>query len=517
MARADDAQMHPGTYAISQPDHAAIITDDGRRVTYRELDARANQISRYLESLGIGYGGRIAILLPNGVEFLEVAWGAHRLGCYYATLNHHLLSGEISYILTDCAATVLFTSSTLGDPARFFKDSPALQTVVVVDAETTACVPYSVVNGFSSVPLSQNLDGGVMLYSSGTTGKPKGIVIPRPRVEISSQFPLRSMFERLGIGGASIYMTPAPLYHAAPIAWSMSTHRVGATLVLMTHFDATRALELIETCHVTHAQFVPTMFTRMLQLPEAVRSRFDLSSLLAVLHSAAPCPASVKRAMIEWYGPIIWEFYGASEGHGATLLNSTEWLSHPGSVGRPIFGVPHIVADDGSEAPPDVIGDIYFSGGLPFKYNSDADKTREAYNERGWARVGDRGYLDKDGYLYLADRANDMIISGGVNIYPREAEDALALHPLVSDVAVIGVPNAEFGEEVKALVVLNDPQAASAATAQELIDHCREAIAHFKCPRSIDFVMDLPRAPNGKLYRRRAREAYWRDRDSKLV
>ncbi|HEY3653375.1 MAG TPA: AMP-binding protein [Steroidobacteraceae bacterium] len=509
--------MHPGTFAKTNPSHAAIVTDEGRRVTYGDLDARANQVSRYLESLGIGYGDRVAILLPNGVEFLEAAWGAHRLGCYYATLNHHLLVPEISYILADCAATVLFTSLQLGDPARFFKDAPALKTVIVVGGDAPGCIPYSVIEHFSGAPLEENLDGGVMLYSSGTTGRPKGIVIPRPRVEISPPFPLRSMFERLSMDENSVYMTPAPLYHAAPSAWSMSTHRVGATLVLMTQFDATRALQLIAGCRVTHAQFVPTMFTRMLQLPEAVRSSFNLGSLRAVIHSAAPCPASVKRAMIEWWGPIIWEFYGASEGHGATMLNSEEWMSHPGSVGKPIFGEPHIVAEDGTEAPPNVIGDIYFRGGLPFKYHGDVDKTREAYNERGWARVGDRGYLDKDGFLYLADRSNDMIISGGVNIYPRDAEDALALHPLVSDVAVIGVPNAEFGEEVKALIVLNDPQTANPVTAQLLIAHCREQIAHFKCPRSIDFVAEVPRGPNGKLYRRRAREAYWRNSDSELA
>jgi long-chain acyl-CoA synthetase len=509
--------MHVGTFAQTKPDHPAILTDEGRRISYGELDARANRVSRYLASLGIGYGDRVAILLPNGIEYLETAWGAHRLGCHYATINHHLLVGEISYILADCAATVLFTSSQLGDPARFFSAAPALKTVVVIDGAAPGCVPYTIIEQFSPEPLPQNLDGGVMLYSSGTTGRPKGIIIPRPRVEIGPQFPLRTMFERLGIDAQSVYMTPAPLYHAAPIAWSMSIHRVGATLVLMTQFDAMRALQLIETHRITHSQFVPTMFTRMLQLPDTARSGADVSSLRAVVHSAAPCPPAVKRAMIEWFGPIIWEFYGASEGHGATMLNSAEWMSHPGSVGKPIFGEPHIVAEDGTEAPPNVIGDIYFSGGLPFKYHDDADKTREAYNQRGWARVGDRGYLDEDGFLYLADRSNDMIISGGVNIYPRDSEDALALHHLVSDVAVIGVPNAEFGEEVKALVVLKDPQVASPATAQELIAHCREQIAHFKCPRSIDFVADLPRAPNGKLYRRRAREPYWRDRDPKLA
>jgi len=511
--------MHPGTFAKTDPNKVAIVTDAGREITYAALDARANQISRFLQSLGIAKADPVAILLPNDIEYLEIAWGIHRLGAQYVLLNHHLTAAEVDYILADCGASVLFTASAFGDPVRYFGGAPALRTVVMIDAEGEGdnCTPMSAIDAFSVEPLDFAIDGGPMLYSSGTTGRPKGIVIRRAYGEIGPNFPLKAMMDRFGMDADSVYLTPAPLYHAAPIMWSMSMHRIGATLVVMTKFDAERALQLIENQRVTHGQFVPTMFTRMLKLSDETRTSCDVSSLAGVIHSAAPCPASVKRAMIEWWGPIIWEFYGASEGHGSTMLNSEEWLSHPGSVGKPLFGQPHIVLEDGSEAPPNVVGDIYFSGGAQFTYHGDPDKTRDAYDERGWARVGDRGYLDEDGFLYLADRSNDMIISGGVNIYPRDSEDALALHPKVMDVAVIGVPNEEFGEEVKALVVLKDASDADPATEAELIAHCRSEIAHFKCPRSIDFVAELPRLPNGKLYRRRAREAYWKDSETLIV
>ncbi|HEY0106094.1 MAG TPA: AMP-binding protein [Rhizomicrobium sp.] len=509
--------MHPGMFAAAKPDHPAVIVDGGRTLSYRELNSRSLKFAHTFKRLGVGEGDNVALLLPNGTEFLEAAWGAHRIGVYYTPINYHLTPGEAAYILNDCQAKVLVTACEVGDPACYFAQAPGLSHIIAVDGEASGCLRGSDVLSAPDMPLDADLDGAVMLYSSGTTGRPKGIKAPLPRRPIGEDFSIRRIFEVLSVDGDSRFITPAPLYHAAPLAFSMGLHRIGATLVLMRKFDAERCLDLMRERRVTNGQFVPTMFTRFLQLPPEIRSRFSAADLKSVVHSAAPCPPEVKRAMIAWWGPIVWEYYASSENHGVTMLDAEEWLCHPGSVGRPVRGVAHIVRDDGSDAATGEIGEIYFSGGAPFAYHGDAEKTASAHNGAGWATVGDRGYLDADGYLYLADRSNDMIISGGVNIYPREAEDALALHPFVSDVAVIGVPNKEFGEEVKALVVPRDWSQATPAAAQELIGHCRSKIAHFKCPQSVDFVTELPRLPNGKLYRRRAREVYWRGHGSAIV
>jgi fatty-acyl-CoA synthase len=508
--------MHLGIFAVTKPDHPAIIVDGGETLSYQELNSRSVKFARTFERLGVRAGDNVALLLPNDTAFIEAAWGAHRLGAYYTPINYHLTPAEVAYIVNDCQAKVLVTGLEAGDPARYFAEAPGLAHTIVVDGTAEDCIPYAEVMCASDEPLEQELDGQLMLYSSGTTGRPKGIKKPFELKAISDEHSLRKIFEIMQVDGDSRFITPAPLYHAAPCGFSMSLHRIGATLVLMRKFDAERCLDLMREQKVTTGQFVPTMFTRMLKLPAEVRSRFG-RQLTSVVHSAAPCPPEAKHAMIEWWGPIIWEYYASSENIGVTMLNSEQWLAHPGSVGRAVRGVVHIVGEDGNEAPAGEIGEIYFSDGGSFTYHGDAEKTASAFNGSGWATVGDRGYLDEDGYLYLADRSNDMIISGGVNIYPREAEDALALHPLVSDVAVIGVPNPDFGEEVKALVVPRDWSLATPAANAALIEHCRGKIAHFKCPRTIDFVESLPRLENGKLYRRRAREAYWKDRASSIV
>jgi fatty-acyl-CoA synthase len=319
-----------------------------------------------------------------------------------------------------------------------------------------------------------------------------------------------------GIGPGAVYLSPAPLYHASPMVYSQSVQRLGTTVVVMERFDPEECLQLIERHRVTHAQFVPTMFVRMLRLPEDVRSRYDLSSLQVVIHAAAPCPIPVKRQMIDWFGPIIQEFYAGTEDIGSTFISSEEWLAHPGSVGQPRDEC-HIVGEDGEELPPGQAGTIYFSGGRPFEYHNDPAKTASIHNDKGWRTLGDIGYLDEDGYLYLTDRKAHMIISGGVNIYPQEAENVLAGHPAVIDVAVIGVPDVEMGEAVKAVVQLGDPTAASEDLAAALIAHCRVELASYKCPRSVDFVDELPRDPNGKLYKRRLREQYWEGHDSLVL
>ena len=319
-----------------------------------------------------------------------------------------------------------------------------------------------------------------------------------------------------GGGPGAVYLSPAPLYHSAPLVYSMSMQRLGATVVVMERFDARQCLELIERHRVTHAQFVPTMFVRMLRLPPEERERYDVSSLRVVLHAAAPCPIAVKRQMIDWWGPIIHEYYAGTEDIGSTFISPEEWLAHPGSVGRPMEEC-HIVGEDGEELPPGQAGVVYFVGGRPFEYHNDPEKTASISNDKGWRTLGDIGYLDDDGYLYLTDRQAHMIIAGGVNIYPQEAENVLAGHPAVADVAVIGVPDPEMGEAVKAVVQATDPSGAGAALEAELLAFCRSELAAYKCPRSVDFVDALPRDDNGKLYKRVLRERYWEGHESRVI
>jgi fatty-acyl-CoA synthase len=351
-----------------------------------------------------------------------------------------------------------------------------------------------------------------MLYSSGTTGRPKGVRKQLPGTAFgdpaSAPAQIAQGMARLGFSAGAVYLSPAPLYHSAPLVYSMSLHRLGGTAVVMERFDPGQCLELIERYRVTHAQFVPTMFTRLLRLPRAERERYDLSSLRLVMHAAAPCPVAVKRQMLDWWGPVICEYYAGTEDIGNTFITAQEWLAHPGSVGRPMMEC-HVVGEDGRELPPGQPGVVYFAGGRPFEYHNDPAKTQSIMNERGWRTLGDIGYLDADGYLYLTDRQAHMIISGGVNIYPQEAENVLAGHPAVADVAVIGVPDEEMGEAVKAVVQCLDPAAAGPELAAGLLAFCRSELASYKCPRSVDFTDELPRDPNGKLYKRLLRERYW--------
>ena len=359
-----------------------------------------------------------------------------------------------------------------------------------------------------------------MLYSSGTTGWPKGVRKPLPGTRFGDPASIPAQIAQgltAGNAGAdSVYLCPAPLYHSAPLVGSMSWQRVGATVVLMENFDPRQCLELIERYRVTDAQFVPTMFVRMLRLPRAERERYDVSSLRRVLHTAAPCPIAVKRRMLEWWGPIIDEYYSGTEDLGATYISAQEWLAHPGSVGRPIAEC-HIVGLDGEELAVGQVGVVYFAGGRGFEYHNDPDKTASVINGKGWRTLGDMGFLDEDGYLYLTDRRAHMIISGGVNIYPQEAENVLAGHPAVADVAIIGVPDDEMGEAVKAVVRLIDSVVPEADLEADLIAYCHAELASCKCPRSVDFVDDLPRDPNGKLYKRLLREGYWVGHESRII
>ena len=358
-----------------------------------------------------------------------------------------------------------------------------------------------------------------MLYSSGTTGRPKAVRRPLPTDGEGSwaQKVLEySLGQRYDMTASSVYLSPAPLYHAAGINYTMAVHRVGAASILMRKFDAEAVLRLIETHRVTHAQFVPTMFVRMLKLPDAVRDSYDVSSLQCVIHAAAPCPVDVKYKMMEWFGPVIHEYYGGTEGFAGTGIGPQEWLAHPGSVGKPITPV-HVLDEQGVEVPVGASGELFFEGGPEFEYFKDPDKTASVSNDRGWRSLGDMGYVDEDGYLYLTDRSTFMIVSGGVNIYPQEVENLLVMHPKLVDAAVFGVPNDEFGEEVKAVVQPVGGVEAGPALEAELIDYCRAHLATYKCPRTIEFDPELPRDPNGKLYKRRIRDRYWQGRTSRIV
>jgi long-chain acyl-CoA synthetase len=477
-------------------------------------------LAQLFRTQGLGPGANVAILMENNLPFFEVAWAAQRSGLYYTPINSHLRRAEAQYILDDCGAQLVVTSSALAEVASEL-DLSRVKTQLMVG---TAIPPYDSYEArlaeHPPVPLDDETEGQAMLYSGGTTGRPKGVrkpIVPAPLGDSSALSVLTAMaLEQYGLGPEAVFLSPAPLYHAAPLMYCMSVQRLGTTVVVMERFDPAKCLELIERYRVTAAQFVPTMFVRMLQLPEKERMSYDMSSLRFVVHAAAPCPVSVKKQMMDWWGPIIHEYYSGTEDIGYSAITPEEWLAHPGSVGRP-FGEVHIVGPDGRDVPVGQTGTIYFAGGRPFEYHNDPEKTAAITNEKGWRTLGDMGYLDEDGYLYLTDRQAHMIISGGVNIYPQETEDVLTGHPAVMDVAVIGVPHPEMGEEVKAVVQPADPAAAGPALAEELIAYCRERLASYKCPRSVDFVDELPRDPSGKLYKRLLRDRYWEGHRTRIA
>ncbi len=506
--------MYPPIRAAETPDKPAyVMARSGEVVTYAELDARSSQGAHLFRSEGLGIDAPIALLMSNNARFFEVCWAAQRSGIRYTPISTHLTPGEIEYILRDCGARLLIASRDLAETARAAADAvDAVHRMLVVGGDADGFDRWEeAISGFSTEPIADELEGAAMLYSSGTTGHPKGILHKLGEREIGTPPPVAAGLAAgmFGFGVDTTYLSPAPNYHSAPLRFLMAVQRIGATAIIMEKFDPAFALELIERHRVTHSQWVPTMFVRMLKLPPDERSRFDLSSHRMALHAAAPCPVPVKRAMIEWWGPILQEYYAATEGNGSTGIDSEDWLRHPGSVGRAANCQIHIVDEDGTELPPGKIGTVYFSGGGRFEYHNAPEKTAGSHNERGWSTVGDVGYLDDEGYLYLTDRKANMIISGGVNIYPQEAENLLVTHPKVADVAVFGVPNEEFGEEVKAVVELADGVEPGDELERELIGFCRSQLAHVKCPRSIDFEDKLPRSETGKLYKRRLKERYW--------
>ncbi len=510
---------HPGARAREHPDRPAVImTGSGTVTTYAELDERSNRLAHAFRRAGLGPGDHVALMMVNGSAFLEAAWAAQRSGLHYTAINAHLLRDEAQYILDDCGARALVVTAGLAGVATGL-DLSRVPLRIAAGGPVPGFAPWAEVLAHApATPLPDACEGREMLYSSGTTGVPKGVHKPRgdcgPGDPEAPSVAVALGVAAMGVDADAVYLTPAPLYHSAPLVYSMAMHRLGATTVVMESFDAEACLAAIEHHRVTHAQFVPTMFTRMLALPDEVRRSFDLSSLRHVLHAAAPCPVPVKRRILEWWGPIVSEYYAGTEDIGSSFIGPEEWLAHPGSVGRPRDEL-HIVGEDGEEVATGETGVVYFAGGRSFAYHNDPDKTASVEDRHGWRTLGDVGYVDGDGYLYLTDRSADMIVSGGVNIYPREAEHVLLQHPAVVDAAVFGVPDGEMGEAVKAVVELTGPEAA--VTPGALIEWCRARLAPYKCPRSLDVVAALPRDPSGKLFKRRLRDPYWEGRGSDIV
>jgi long-chain acyl-CoA synthetase len=513
--------MYPAVHAEKTPDKPAyIMARSGRVVTYRELDERSNQAAQLFYSLGLRRGDHVAFCLENHEAFFVLCWGAQRSGLYYTAISSRLTAPEVEYIVNDCEAQVFITSQEKLDVAEgLAKLCPSVRERYMIGTPIAGYDSWDeAVAAQPCTPIAEESEGGLMLYSSGTTGRPKGIKHPLPEGEMGAPNPILGLLMAMyGATDECVYLSPAPLYHAAPLGFTMAILRLGATIVVMEHFDAAESLQLIEKYRVTHSQWVPTMFVRMLKMPAEDREGIDLSSLEVAIHAAAPCPAPVKEAMIEWWGPVLYEYYAGSEGNGFCALNSEEWLAHKGSVGKALNAVVHILDDDFKELPAREEGAIFFESGVKFEYHNAPEKTADGRSPQGYTTLGDVGYLDEDGFLYLTDRKAHMIISGGVNIYPQETENALITHPKVADVAVIGVPNEDFGEEVKAVVQLVDMSDASRELAQELIDFCREQISKVKCPRSVDFEAELPRHPTGKLYKRLLKDRYWGKTDSRIV
>jgi long-chain acyl-CoA synthetase len=516
--------MYTGKHARLRPlQPAFIMAGSGEAVTYRELEARCNRLAHLFRDHGLKRLDHYAVFMENNGRYLESCGAGERSGLYFTCVNSYLTAGELAYILNNSQSRILITSRAKLDVAcAAIKEAPKVELCIVVDGESEndrVVGLAQATRGLPKTPIADECVGTAMLYSSGTTGRPKGILRPLPEQPPEQNLPLFDFLIKLWqYREGMIYLSPAPLYHSAPQAAVNLTIRMGGTAIIMESFDPERYLALIEQWGVTHSQLVPTMFSRMLKLPEQVRRRYDLSSLEIAIHAAAPCPVQVKEDMIKWWGPIIQEYYGATEGLGFTACSSEEWLKHRGTVGKVLFGELHVLDENMKECPTGTAGTVWFKTGSAFEYFNDPQKTMEARSPDGsMSTVGDVGYVDADNYLYLTDRSTFMIISGGVNIYPQECENLLITHPKIADAAVFGVPNADLGEEVKAVVQPMPGVEPGPALAEELITFCSQSLSRQKVPRSIDFEDQLPRLPTGKLYKRLLRDRYWGNKTSRIV
>jgi long-chain acyl-CoA synthetase len=505
-------RFHPRRHAIERPDDIAYrISPDPDPVTFGQLEARANKAAYTFRQLGLKRGDHIVILMENRREFLEICFAADRTGLYYTTASTHLTDDEIQYIIRDCGASLMLVSDRLLDRIHIAADRLEWTCPVMVVGRGEENLPsFTDMTAAAPVtPIHDESQGLDMLYSSGTTGRPKGVKWALPDHPVGGSSMLIELLSGLfGYGAGTRYLCTAPLYHAAPLRHTMVTIRAGGSAVIMPKFDAEAALALIDAERITHSQWVPTMFVRLLKLPDDVRRQYSLRSMTMAVHAAAPCPIDVKHRMIDWWGPIIHEYYAGTENNGFTALTTPEWLSHVGSVGKAKLGVIHICDEHGAELPIGTEGEVFFENGHQFEYHNDPEKTASSRNAQGWTTLGDIGRLDDDGYLYLTDRKSFVIISGGVNIYPQEVENRLLQHEAVLDAAVIGIPSDEFGEEVKAIVQLVDGREPNEDLSIELLAFCRRQLSAVKCPRTIDFRTDFPRSPTGKLLKRQIRDAY---------
>ena len=484
---------------------AVIIHPSGTVVTFAELEARANRLAHHFRKAGLREGDTVAAVLENNEHVHAVMWAARRCGLYYALINTHLTAAEAAYIVENSDAKAVIGSRATRAVCEHLAELTKLPGLLMIaDDDVAGWQRYpECVADEPDTPIDDEREGDLLQYSSGTTGRPKGIRRPLPHVT-PAEAPnvLSALLMAIGMTPDSVYLSPAPLYHTAPCLWTTSALAMGVTVVVMEKFDPEQTLAAIQRYGVTHGQFVPAMFVRMLKLPEAVRNSYDLSSLKRVIHAAAPCPVKIKQQMIDWWGPIVDEYYSSSEGAGITFITAEDWMAHPGSVGKPLLGVAHILDDNGDDLPAGEAGHVYFDiGQVSFEYHRDPEKTAESRSKHGWVTVGDVGYLDDDGYLYLTDRRHHMIISGGVNIYPQEAESLLVTHPKVLDAAVFAIPDDEMGQSVKGVVQTVDPADATEEFADELLGWLRDRLAHYKCPRSISFEAQLPRTDTGKLYK----------------
>ncbi|QVT78784.1 Long-chain-fatty-acid--CoA ligase [Nocardioides aquaticus] len=513
------APMYPGTWAALHPDKPALVmAGSGRTLTYRELDERSARLARHLHDRGLRTGDVVALVSDNTPEAYEVYWAALRSGLYVTAVNHHLTAAEAAYVVEDCGARALVVSATVPrTPQALAARLGGVRERLAFAGAVEGYADYEAVLAASSpAPLPLQPHGDDLLYSSGTTGRPKGVKPPLPGIAVDEPgYRYVALFGTLySFTEDTVYLSPAPVYHAAPLRFGGVVHATGGTLVMMERFEPEAFLRAVEEHRVTHTQCVPTMFVRLLKLPEKVRAAADTSSLRVVVHAAAPCPVEVKRAMIDWLGPLVEEYYASTEANGATCIDSAQWLAHPGSVGRALLGTVRVVGEDGAEVATGEVGTIYFERpefeGAPFSYHNDPERTRATQHpdHPTWTTVGDLGRVDEEGYLYLTDRKAFMVISGGVNIYPQEVEDHFSLHPAVADVAVLGVPDDDLGERLVAFVQPADAAVPGPDLARDLTAFARERMAAYKVPREFLFRATLPRTPTGKMVKGRLQEEY---------